>query len=218
MIVFDVDGTLVSDEAADWSCFQTAFVDAAGFSLDAAFFAELKEVTSQSIVRTALAELPEPAFREKERAVCAGFLRNLQRVHAVQADAFEPKPGAVALLAELRARGVPVAIATGDWRESIRFKLQASGLDINGIPVLTSSDHLCRSDIIRAAVETAGQSLSETVYVGDGPWDLRACRQLGIPFIGVGSRGDELRAAGAEHVLADLEPAVFFPVWEALRS
>lgn len=218
MIVFDVDGTLVSDEKADWSCFQTAFQDAAGFGLDAAFFAELKEVTSQSIVHTALADRPEHERRETEQAVCAGFVRNLRRVHAAQTDAFKPKAGAADLLRELQARGVPVAIATGDWRESILFKLEASGLQIDGIPVMTSSDHRCRSDIIRSAVAKVGRPLSEAVYVGDGPWDLRACRQLGIPFIGVGARRDELRTAGAEHVLADLEPAAFLPVWEALRS
>ena len=44
-----------------------------------------------------------------------------------------------------------VAIATGDWRDSITFKLRAAGIPFEDIPIVTSSEHYSRADIIRAA-------------------------------------------------------------------
>jgi phosphoglycolate phosphatase-like HAD superfamily hydrolase len=43
------------------------------------------------------------------------------------------------------------------------------------------------------------------VYFGDGVWDARACRDLRIPFVGIGSgaRAELLRAEGAVAVMAD---------------
>ena len=42
------------------------------------------------------------------------------------------------------------------------------------------------------------------MYVGDGPWDVRAAQRLRLPFIGIDhtSRG-RLRALGIRTVLAD---------------
>ena len=50
------------------------------------------------------------------------------------------------------------------------------------------------------------------VYIGDGLWDIRASRSLGIPFIGVG-RGERekmLRAAGAKIVVPDFQDIAGF--------
>jgi phosphoglycolate phosphatase-like HAD superfamily hydrolase len=46
------------------------------------------------------------------------------------------------------------------------------------------------------ATEGYGESFACTVYVGDGVWDARACRSVGIPFIGIGtgSRATRLSA------------------------
>lgn len=218
MIVFDVDGTLIGGERADWASYDAAFKASAGFALDAAFFATLEEVTAQAIVHKALAMRTEDERRAIERAVCAGFLAGLTEVHRQDAAAFPAAPGALALLARLRAEGIPVAIATGDWRETILFKLGAAGIDVAGLQVVTSSEFYSRADIIAAAVERTGGTLAEAIYVGDGPWDLRATQKLGIPFIGVGRRQDRLRAAGAVHLPLDLHPENFWPAMHAARS
>ena len=43
------------------------------------------------------------------------------------------------------------------------------------------------------------------VYVGDGIWDARACRQLQLPFVGVGAgaHAKKLREEGARAVFPD---------------
>jgi len=217
MIVFDVDGTLIDDEAADWSSFEAAFLEVAGFGLDAEFFAGLEEITAKAIVHVALADLAPAERVAKETAVRTACLRHMRAAHARRPGCFAPVPGAADLLRELQAAGVPVAIATGDWRETITFKLEVAGLDVTGLPMMTSSEHYSRADIIRAAVTLAGRSLDEAAYVGDGVWDLRACHKLGIPFIGVGRRREKLRAAGAGQVLPDLTPAAFHVARANLR-
>ncbi|MCF7689644.1 MAG: HAD hydrolase-like protein [Cephaloticoccus sp.] len=209
MIVFDVDGTLIGGESNDWASFEAAFLTVAGFALDKAFFARIEEITAQAIVHQALAELPLAERKTKESAVRHAYVQNLQVARDNDAAAFPAADGARSLLQELRAQGIPVAIATGDWRESILIKLQAAGIEIEGIPLVTSSDFYSRADIIAAAVTQAGHTLDEAIYVGDGPWDLRACRKLGIPFIGVGRRRDRLQAAGAIHLLTDFSPSEF---------
>ena len=212
MIVFDADGTLIGGEATDWKCFRDAFEMVAGFALTDAFFARIEEVTAQAIVHQALAEYPVAERTNKERAVREDFLRRLKAAHKDDPMTFAPTAGTLDLLREISDAAVPMAIATGDWHETISFKLRAAGIPLESIPIVSSSDYYARAEIISAAVSRAGHSLGDAIYVGDGIWDLRACRRLGIPFVGVGHRREKLREAGAEHVLVDLTPVGF---WEA---
>jgi phosphoglycolate phosphatase-like HAD superfamily hydrolase len=219
MIVFDADGTLIGGESADWASFEAAFVEVAGFALDDAFFAGIEEITAQAIVHQALAAFPAEERKIKERAVCQGYLRHLKAACQRDPRCFSATDGALALIREAKERGIPIAIATGDWRETISFKLRAAGISFDDIPMVTSSEFYSRADIIAAAVTKAGRSLEEAVYVGDGLWDLRACKKLGIPFVGIGHRRDRLRDAGATQILLDLSPLDFWRAREAaIRS
>jgi phosphoglycolate phosphatase-like HAD superfamily hydrolase len=215
MIVFDVDGTLIGGEHDDWESFDGAFLEAAGFPFARDFLKGVTEVTARAIVHRALMEGGLPDLEARETAMRTGYLRRLHAVHAARPDTFRATEGAVALLADLRARAIPFAVATGDWRESILFKLRSAGVDITGVPLVTSSEFSRRSEIIAEAVRLGGGSLGEAVYVGDGPWDYRACQTLGIRFIGVGARRELLGREGATHLLPHLEPQGF---WAAFHS
>ena len=216
LVIFDVDGTLVGGESFDWASFDAAFESSAGFPLTQAFWDSLEEVTARAVVHAALAHLPGPERDRLEDLVRLGYLERLEAAHRTHPEAFRPATGAPELLKSLRAtEGVAVAIATGDWRSSSSFKLSASGLDLDGIPVATCSDCPTRAEIICRAAHLARRPVADAVYVGDGRWDYRACRQLGIPFIGTGSRLEPLRTAGAKHLLPDLLPG---PFWELLRQ
>lgn len=216
MIVFDVDGTLIGGESTDWVCFRDAFEEVAGFALTQSFFDGIEEITAQAIVHQALAKLPPEERKLKERLVREGFLRRLEDAHAKDPGCFVAVNGAIALIRELQEKGMPIAIGTGDWRETISFKLRAAGVSFDDIPMVTSSEFYSRSEIIAAAVAKAGGSLEKAIYVGDGLWDFRACGKLGIRFVGVGHRKEKLRNSGAKHVLDDLSPLEFWRVKEAL--
>jgi phosphoglycolate phosphatase-like HAD superfamily hydrolase len=217
MIVFDADGTLIGGESTDRESFEAAFEEVAGFAMVESFFASLEEVTAQAIVHQALGALAPDERKSKERAVCQGYLRRLKDAHGGNPASFSAMDGASALLKDLKEKGMPVAIATGDWRETISFKLGAAGIPFDDIPMVTSSEFYSRAEIIAGAVAKAGRKLDEAVYVGDGLWDLRACRELGIPFLGVGSRTERLRKAGAEYILQNLSSAEFWRVRETVR-
>src|SRR6266481_6035144 len=110
MMVFDVDGTLIGGEAADWASFGGAFEEVAGFILDAAFFARTEEITAQAIVHQALENFPLEKRKQMEAAVREGYLRRLKRAHELDPASFQALEGTLALLEELKKRGVPVAI------------------------------------------------------------------------------------------------------------
>jgi phosphoglycolate phosphatase-like HAD superfamily hydrolase len=218
MIVFDVDGTLLGGEEYDWRCFDAAFEEAAGMPMPKDYFPLLEEVTAQAIVHQVLGDIDLEQKTEIELRTRQGFLARLKQVHATNEGAFPPAEGAASLLEEIRGRGIPLAIATGDWSGSITFKLRAAGICFEGIPMATASEFYSRADIIAAAVHRAGGKLEDAVYVGDGVWDLKATQKLGVPFIGCGERRQRLWDAGAEFVLDSFEPDEFWEVYGKVRG
>lgn len=210
LIIFDVDGTLVGGEQHDWACFDQAIADVTGFMPTQEFFDSLPEITAQAIAEASIqAANLQPGTGLEER-IRDEYLRRLRQVHAADSRAFPARNGVVALLSRLSLLpGVRVAIATGDWLATTSFKLAAAGIDVSGYPIATSSDCRKRSEIIQLAATRAGRSLADAIYVGDGVWDFKACRDLGMRFIGTGTRPHLLQAAGAEHIFEILEEALF---------
>jgi phosphoglycolate phosphatase-like HAD superfamily hydrolase len=104
-----------------------------------------------------------------------------------------------------------LALASGAWECSARFKLASTGLDFPQIPAAFSDDAHAREAIMQASLVRAAQSRSRdsfnaVIYVGDGVWDARAARNLGFRFIGIShepARVARLYAEGAHHVFAD---------------
>ena len=210
LIIFDVDGTLVGGEPHDWASFDQALGETLGFRHDPGFFAELIDVTAESICAAAagscgVAACPDMTGRIRDR-----YLALLKESRVRHCDAFPARPGAKQLLMELADMpGFTVAIATGDWLPTISFKLGCAGLDVSRFALATASDVKRRAEIIRLAAERAGQGLDNAVYVGDGVWDLRACAELGIPFIGTGARVQRLLEHGAKYVCPELGREAF---------
>jgi len=211
MIVFDVDGTLLGGESYDWTAFEDAFEEAAGFRLTKEFFSNLEEVTAKAIVHQALPELDEEERTVIEYKTRDGYLSRLQDVFQNDPNSFPAVHGVIELLEEIQNRNIPIAIATGDWRPTITLKLKAAKIPFDHLPLVTSCDHYHRHESIASAIKKAGGTLDNAIYVGDGVWDLKATQKLGIHFIGCGSRRERLRDAGAEHVLDSFAQEEF---WE----
>lgn len=108
-----------------------------------------------------------------------------------------------------------VALATGAWRDSARLKMASAGLCYDDYPAASSDDALDRVPIIRLSMQRAAErhgKFGSAVYVGDGIWDARACRRVGIPFIGVATdgRAARLTAEGAVRVFPDFSDTDLF--------
>jgi len=93
--------------------------------------------------------------------------------------------------------------------------MASAGLCYDDYPAASSDDAPDRESIIRLSMRRAAERygrFSDAVYVGDGVWDARACRSVGIPFIGVATdgRGARLAAEGAVCVFSDFsDPDLF---------
>jgi phosphoglycolate phosphatase-like HAD superfamily hydrolase len=90
------------------------------------------------------------------------------------------------------------------------------GMCFENYPAASADDALDRESIITLSMQRATERFREsfacTIYIGDGVWDARACRGLGIPFIGIGSgvRAIRLISEGAVHVFQDFSDADLF--------
>lgn len=219
IIIFDVDGTLIGGEEQDWPSFDRAIELETGFKPNEAFWASIEEITGRAIIR-AIAKAAEIEYStELEDRIRKHYLKNLRKAAPFKGEVFVPKPGALEILNLLKMTPIfDVAIATGDFSETSRFKLGSAGIDIAGIPFASCSDAEMRKDIITLAAKKAGHDVADMIYVGDGLWDLRACRQLDITFIGTGMNIDRLREGGAKYLVDDLSPSTLLPILNGIMN
>jgi len=209
LVIFDVDGTLTDTVTIDERCFLRAFAEVCGLTSVDPDWSRYKDATDAGIFHEVFACHMRRAPSLKEKIEFRDHLVELFR-EAAGKSPFAPISGAPQLLARLDHSGKDkVAFATGCWRDSARVKMASGAMDYDAYPSASADDAPERATIIQLAVKRAAiryGGLDDSVYVGDGVWDAQACRALGIPFIGigVGSRAEELREAGAVHVFADL--------------
>jgi beta-phosphoglucomutase-like phosphatase (HAD superfamily) len=164
------------------------------------------EPTSSAIVRKLLAGDPRAVVQEER--IKREFVRLLEEAYPKYPGDFTPLPGAVQFINRLMEEKVcSVAIATGCFDTSARFKLHCCGVALDHFPHATASDTPRRRDIILLAAARAGVELSSVVYFGDAEWDVRVSRFLGIPMIGIGRRIEKLRSLGIQHVFRDYADA-----------
>ncbi|HTF99198.1 MAG TPA: HAD family hydrolase [Nitrospirota bacterium] len=218
LIIFDVDGTLCDTHDVDTRCYRGAFESVTGRSLASVDWSRYPEATSSAIVHGLLTDMGFGNPDEEEQRILAEILTRLRDAARASSAWFQPVLGAVELFDELRGRDDhAVAIATGDWGESARFKLEMCGFRLDDVPFASSSDTRRRADIISLAAGRAGFRTEDAVYVGDGPWDARATRELGMRFIGVGHRHEVLRKEGARAVFRSFtDQAEFFKALELM--
>lgn len=215
LIIFDVDGTLTDTMAVDARCFLRTFVEVCNFADVDPDWSRYKNATDAGIFHEIFLSRNGRPPSEIETTRFRDHLVRLFRCAAAEAR-FSAIAGAPQLLARLDQSGqYKVALATGCWRESARVKMASAGMDYDVYPSASADDAPDRESIMQLVVERAAaryRGLEDSVYVGDGVWDARACRALGIPFIGIGRAGqaDKLLAEGAIRVFADLADSDHF--------
>jgi phosphoglycolate phosphatase-like HAD superfamily hydrolase len=206
LVMLDIDGTLIQSYEYDRDVFGAVIGEVlGGLSVDADLNGYMNKTSlgvTEEAIRSATGRNPEEReIEEVKYKVMARF----EKMSREFPNLFSQVPGAAGFLERLRGlEGAGIAIATGCWLEEARFKLRASGLSIDGLPIATSSDDRNRIRIMTQATEKARQSygcagFERTVYFGDGPWDLQASHSLGYEFIGIGPRVQELKETGSIH-------------------
>ncbi len=117
-------------------------------------------------------------------------------------------PGVGETLLRLQARGIPMGIVTGNYRECAEAKLEDTGISMHFTAgVFTATDHADRTEILRKALEANRVVPQRTLYVGDTPWDVQAARDCGCAVFAVATSlysAGHLAAAGADFAVADM--------------
>jgi len=216
LVMFDIDGTLTETTKIDEECFVRSLAEVCGFADVETDWSGYKHTTDSGIFHeiylARVGRSPSVAEILHFRRHFIGLLAEVSSVAA-----FTPIAGARELLSCLAGGSEHrVSLATGAWRDSARIKMAGAGLCFDDYPAASADDAHDRESIMRLsmqrAVERHGAPFVSTVYIGDGVWDARACRTLGIPFIGIGSgvRATRLASEGAIRVFQDYSDADLF--------
>jgi HAD superfamily hydrolase (TIGR01509 family) len=204
-LIFDLDGTLVDTVYAHVFAWQRAFAEE-GMPIDGWRIHRRVGMSGGLFTRA--------AAREVGRDFSPAEAEALQRRHGELFRELLPErrplPGAVQLLADLRAAGVTHGIATSGRRPEIDSSLDALGVAPDLVIVERGDVERAKPepDLFLACAERLGVSPSECYVIGDAVWDLLAARRAGMLSVGLLSGGygeAELTSAGAYRVYRDAE-------------
>jgi phosphoglycolate phosphatase-like HAD superfamily hydrolase len=209
VLLFDIDGTLISTGGAGRRAIERAFERRAR-RRDACAF-PFAGMTDRAIVRAGLDALG--AYSEADiDALLADYLELLAeeletpvncRVHA----------GIEAALDAAAAAGCAIGLGTGNIREGARLKLSRVGIYDRFAFGGFGCDHERRDELLRTGAERGAAALGapraacRVVVIGDTPKDVAAAQAIGAESIAVATGTyDEgaLAACGATWVFADL--------------
>ena len=218
LVVFDIDGTLTDTNLVDGECYWRAVCEVLGISGEQPDWSTFRDVTDAGIAAELCLDHLCRELRGEEIEAIAARLATLLELALVCKDPVAHQiPGSAEILSMLNnSSEFAVALATGGFRLSAKLKLRRAGLPFLELPLASSSDAASREDILRIAAARAAEKHTKQfrtfTYVGDGVWDVRAARELGWRFIGIGSgeQAKRLRQAGATIVVPDYRPAEAF--------
>jgi len=210
VLLFDIDGTLLSTGGAGRRSMERAFERHAGRRDICSF--PFAGMTDRAIVRAGLAALGGPADEREVDAVLALYLAML--AEEITTAVCRVHPGVEAALDAVASRAAyAVGLGTGNVREGARLKLGRVGLFERFAFGGFGCDHERRDELLRlgaergAALVDAPRAACRVVVIGDTPKDVAAARAIGAEAIAVATGSydaDALAACGADQVFASL--------------
>jgi phosphoglycolate phosphatase len=213
VLLFDIDGTLVTTGGVGRRAVERAFQRAHGRA-DACSLIRFDGMTDRSITRLGLEAIGVNPTDVAIEALLDIYLGELQAELLLSTpETYRVHVGVPEALAAASARGMLLGLGTGNLERGARLKLEHVGLyhhfDFGGF----GSDHELRVELIRTGAERGAQRLGlpvsacRVVVIGDTPKDIDAARGIGAESIGVGTASfsaEQLRQHGATHAFDDL--------------
>jgi HAD superfamily hydrolase (TIGR01509 family) len=204
-VIFDVDGTLVDTNAVHVEAWQRAFARY-GYQISADRLAPEMGKGGDNLVPDMIGE-----DGDAEHGADLREAHGTEFLHLAATRPLRAFPGVRPLFDAIHERGLRCGLATSAKMNYLDATLESAGLDLKPLAdeIVTADDAESSKpapDIVVAAVHKLDLAPAECVMIGDTPHDAEACRQAGVPFIGLrcgGWSGDGLRAAGAVDVYED---------------
>jgi len=212
LLLFDVDGTLLSSGPASRAAFASALIDVFGTSGDLsnyAFEGKLDPVIVGELMRDA--GIDDEVVIERLPWALALYLDRLEDALAV--DRPRLKPGVAALLDRVAASTMAIsALLTGNVERGARIKLSAAGLWHRFLFGVWGDEAPRRENLGPLALARAKERTGilfdgrDCIVVGDSPNDVACGKAIGARVVAVATGKtpvERLRAAGADVVFAD---------------
>ena len=183
LVIFDLDGTLL-DTIAD-------LAESANHALKQLGYPTRDVETIRTFVGNGVNKLLFRALPDEEKTE-ENMMR--MRTHFVpyydahNADLSAPYPGIVALLEELQAKGLRMAVASNKYQEATAKLVKHYFPMIDFVEVLGQREGInVKPDptIVFDILKKAGVSKEETLYVGDSGVDMQTAINAGVDAIGV---------------------------------
>lgn len=206
LLLFDIDGTLITSKRADRFSRAIHKVHALHIDSDKDF----SGYTDYLILDALLKEKGWTDIQVKESM--PKLIKELDRVHAetFQPDDVELLPGTRELIAKLKDRDHQLGLITGNIKGTARRKLEAAGIWSSfSLGGFGDDPHSIRADLVKVAIKRAGyeEDLEDVFVFGDTARDIEAAHTAGVMnSVGVanGYRDiKELVDAGAKYVFED---------------
>lgn len=215
LVLFDIDGTLVSTHGAGSRAVRRALLEVYGETgpIDSYDF---HGRTDPQIVRELLrlAGLDDDAIDNRLEGLWDIYLEGLEHELGKPHANTHPLPGVVPLLDALhQTRDDLVALLTGNIEPGARLKLSAVGLWDRFDFGAYGSDHERRDRLPAVAQRRARERTGlefhgpDIVIIGDTPFDVTCGQALGVWTVAVATgrhTPEELEEAGADAVFEDL--------------
>lgn len=213
VLLFDIDGTLVSTGGAGRRSIERAFETLHGRP-DACSHFSFDGMTDRGIARLGLQAIGVEVNDGAIEALLARYVECLEdAVRSVPAERYIVHDGVRAAVEAGLTAGMAVGLGTGNVREGARVKLARVGLFEKFTFGGFGDDHELRPELIRRGAERGARqlgvelSVARVVVIGDTPKDVAAAQAMGAESVGVATGGftvEQLRASGATYVFSTL--------------
>ena len=172
-VIFDMDGTIVDSLPLCVEAFRLAVEPVLKRSLSTEEILSAFGPSDEGTIRVFVPDAVEPCMEQ--------FLYHYRRLHPVMC----PKPfdGIVELLDWLKPQRVLIGLVTGKGPRSLAVTLEELNLEHYFDAIETGSPlRANKPECLRNILNRFGHSPNESVYIGDMPSDITACREVSIPI------------------------------------
>jgi HAD superfamily hydrolase (TIGR01509 family) len=199
-VLFDIDGTLVDSNYLHVHAWSRAFNEV-GIAVDSWRIHRAIGMDGSTLVKFLTGGVDD-GVRQRLKDLHSRYYKEL-------APLLRLLPGARELLHRVASLGLQVVLATSAPEDELSMLRAVLDCEEHISEVTSAADvdtAKPEPHIIRVALDRAGVTAAQAVYVGDSVWDAEACARAGVPSIGLLSGGisrEELTSAGARVVFED---------------
>lgn len=202
-VIFDLDGTLLKT-IDDLAIAVNHALKQLGFPTHGLWV--YPGMVGNGVAKLIERALPDDSRSEKNIREALAAFKEYYDEHCC--DTTEPYPGITALLEELTARGINLAVTSNKYQEAVTKIINHYFPDANFRAILGNVDGMPRKpdpSIVFKALSMCPTPKAEVLYVGDSGVDMETARRACVESVGVtwGFRPiHELKEAYADHIIS----------------